>query len=355
MHQSIRTSIQKLFSLQVGFFLILALPASTNYKLKDFGIGSGGSSTAASANYKADVISGETDNGNLTGTTYNLGTGLAFTNQADVPAAPTFTNPSNYYNKLKIVLDASSNATDTKFAIAISPDDFVTTYYVQSDAAIGMTLGSEDYQTSTGWGSASGTIIIGLTPNTTYKAKVKAMQGDFTETGYGPIATASTINPTMTFDIDVSATDTDTSPPFTINLGDLIASTITDGPQKIWVDFSTNGELGGRVYVVAQNAGLQSVAASYKINAVTGNLSALPQGFGAQGSSVANGLSIATLYDLSGDNVGVTDTNIREIFSSTSPTTGGRGSFLLKAKSAATTPSASDYAETLTVIASASF
>ena len=340
----------------MGFFLILALPASTNYQLQNFGIGSGGSSTAASTNYKANVISGEVDGGKLDGTTYDLGSGMEFAQQADVPQAPTFTNPSSYYNKLKIVLNVSGNPTDTKFAIAISTDNFAAdTRYVQSDTTLGATLGSEDYQTYATWGSASGTLIIGLLPNTTYKVKVKAMQGKSTETGYGPIATAATVNPTMTFDIDVASTDIDTNPPFTTNFGDLIANTVTDSPQKIWVDFSTNGELGGRVYVVAQNAGLHSAVASYQIDAVTGNLSALAQGFGIQGSSATNGLSLSTLYNVAGGNVGVTDTSIREIFASSSPTTGGRGSFLLKAKSSSITPAANDYTETLTVIASASF
>lgn len=356
MLQALIKTFQKNIPLRMGLLLVLVLPASTNYQLRDFGVGSGGSSTSASANYKADVISGEVDGGKLTGSAYNLGTGLEFTNQSNVPNAPTFTNPSNYYNKLKFVLDTGNNPSDTKFAIAISTDNFAAdTRYVQSDMTVGSVLGTEDYQNYVSWGSASGILVIGLIANTTYTVKVKAMQGNFTETGYGPTATVATVNPTMTFDIDVSATDSKTNPPFTINFGDLIANTVTDSPQKIWVDFSTNGELGGHVYVVAQNAGLQSAQASYKIDAVTGNLSALTQGFGVQGFSAANGLSLATLYNQTGNTVGVTDTNIREIFSTTSPTTSGRGAFLLKAKSAAITPAAGDYTEILTVIAAASF
>ena len=352
----LKKSFHKFLRMRVGLFILLVLPASTNYQLRDFGVGSGGSSTAASANYKADVISGEVSKGKLTGTNYNLGTGLEFTNQSNVPNAPIFTNPSSYYNKLKLVLNTGNNPSDTKFAIAISTDNFATdTRYVQSDMTVGPVLGIEDYQTYVSWGGASGVFIIGLTANTTYTVKVKAMQGNFTETGYGPTATITTVNPTMTFDIDVSATDSKTNPPFAINFGNLIANTVTDSPQKIWVDFLTNGELGGHVYVVAQNAGLQSAQASSKINAVTGDLSALTQGFGAQGFSATNGLSLATLYNQTGSVVGIVDTNIREIFSAASPTTTGRGAFLLKAKSSPTTPAAGDYTEMLTVIAAASF
>lgn len=346
---------RRIVSLHAGFFLIFAFPASTNYQLKDFGFGTGGVGNATSGSYALDAISGEQSAGNLDGTTYDLGSGLLFTNQANVPPAPTFTNPSNYYNKLKITLNVGGNPSDTKFAIAISTDNFVAdTRYVQSDNTVGATLGSEDYQTYANWVGASGEDIIGLTPVTTYKVKVKAIQGKFTETGYGPIATAATVSPQMTFDIDVSASDVDNSV-FTIDFGSLFAGTVVDSPTKIWVDFITNGESGGRVYVAASNAGLQSSVASYLISAVTGDLTSLSEGFGAQSSTATNGLSEVTLYDKTGNEVGITDTTIREIFTASAPTTNGRGSFLLKAKSSAVTPAAGDYAETLTVIASASF
>ncbi len=343
-----------------GICLLFALPASTNYQLKDFGYGGGGVGNGTSSSYALEGIVGEQNTSKLDGTTYDLGPGLQFTNQANVPPAPTFTNPANYYNKLHVVLDTGSNPSDTKFAIAISTDNFSSdTRFVQSDATVGGTLGLEDYQTYSAWGGGSGFNIIGLASGTTYQVKVKAWQGKFTETGYGPTASVATVNPQLSFDIDVSATDSDTSPPFITNFGDLIAGTVTDSPQKIWVDFTTNGESGGRVYVVANNAGLASTRASYTIGSVTGNLTSLSEGFGAQGSSASqtsgSTFSIAPAYSLSSNNVAVTDTTIREIFTVSGPVEGGRGSVLLKAKSSAVTPAASDYTETLTVLASASF
>jgi hypothetical protein len=107
--------------------------------------------------------------------------------------------------------------------------------------------------------------------------------------------------------------------------------------------------------VYSNNAGLQSAHASHLISAVSDNLTSLSEGFGAQESTATNGLSPATLYDTTGNSVGIVDTTIREIFTASAPTTNGRGSFLLKAKSSSVTPAASDYTETLTVIASASF
>lgn len=352
--------VKKQTSFRVGMLLFLVLPASTNYQLKDFGYGGGGVGNGVSSNYAIEGIVGEQSAGKLDGTTYDLGPGLQFTNQANVPPAPTFTNPDSYYNKLKIVLDTGGNPSDTKFVIAISTDSFVSdTRYVQNDDTVGVTLGSEDYQTYTNWGGAGGTLIIGLDPGTAYQVKVKAMQGKFTETGFGPIATASTVSPQLTFDIDVAASDTETGPPFATNIGSLIASMVTDSPEKIWVDFTTNGESGGKVYVYGTNAGLASIRAGYTISAVTGNLTALAEGFGAQGSSATQSSGgpfvVATAYDLTSNNVAITDTSIREIFTTSNPTTAGRGSFLLKAKSSAVTPAANDYAESLTVIASASF
>lgn len=342
-----------------SFVFLFVFPASTNYQLKDFGFGSGGEENMSSANYAIDGISGEQSNGSLTGSSYNLGSGLIFTQQANVPPAPTFTNPSNYYNKLKVVLDTGGNPTDTKFAIAISTDNFVTTNYVQSDNTVGAALGAEDYQTYATWGGGSGFNVIGLLPSTTYKVKVKAMQGKFTETGHGPVATVATVSPQLTFDVDVSATDSDTNPPFTTIFSSLTAGTVFDSPDKIWVDFETNGESGGRVYIYGQNAGLLSSEKSTTIPSASGDLASLSSGFGAQGSTVTQGsggpLGISSPYNGSSHVVGIIDASIRDIFTTTAPIVAGRASLILKAKSNAVTPASADYTERITMIASGSF
>lgn len=342
-----------------SFAFLFVFPASTNYRLDGYGFGGGGEENMTSTNYSIDGITGEQSEEQLQGTAYDLGAGLVFTQQANVPPAPTFTNPSNYYNKLHVVLATGSNPTDTKFAIAISDDNWVTTKYIQNDNTVGATLGSEDRQSYSAWGGGSGFDVIGLAAGTAYKVKVKAMQGKFTETGYGPEASAATVNPQLSFDIDVAATDTDTNPPFAVAFGSLVANTVTDSPEKIWVDFSTNGASGGRVYVSGSNGGLSSARAAALIATTTGDLSAIASGYGAQGQSVTEGsggpFSIVAPYDGVASTVGTVDTAIREVFSTTAPIVSGRASFLLKAKSSAVTPAAGDYADTLTVIASASF
>lgn len=353
------TAKHKFSAYFMGFFLF-AFPASTTYRLEGYGFGGGGEENMTSTNYAADAITGEVSEDQFSGAGYNLGAGLAFEIMANVPPAPTFTNPSNYYNKLQLVLDTGNNPTDTKFAIAISTDNFTTTNYVQSDNTVGATLGIEDYQTYAAWGGAIGFDVIGLAANTTYKVKVKSFQGKFSESGYGPIAIATTVSPQLSFDIDIGTTSgVNNDPPYSIAFGDLPAGSVVGSTNKVWVDFETNGTTGGRVYVSSTNAGLYSSTVNYTISAVTGDLSSLQSGFGAQGSTATQSsggpLSIVSPYNVSSDNVGITNTTIREIFSSSNPIVGGRGSFLLKAKSANTTPAAGDYIETLTVVASGSF
>jgi hypothetical protein len=324
------------------------MPASTNYKLKDFGFGSGGVGNATSGSYAMDAISGEQSGGLETSAGYKMGSGLIFTNQTNVPLAPAFSNPSNYYNKLQIILNTSGNSTDTKYAIAISTDNFVTTNYVKSDTTVGTTLVLADYQTYATWGGSGGFYVIGLTANTTYKVKVKAMQGKFTETGYGPISSAATVNPTLSFNISTNL----------INFGNLTAGSVVDS-SNIVVDFATNGASGGKVYFIGKNGGLLSSAKSHAIVSATTNLANPIEGFGAQGTNVTQSsggpLAVVAPYNVATTNVGIVDSAVREIFSSAGPIAGGQGTFILKAKSVALTPAANDYKDLVTVIASGNF
>jgi len=346
----------------LGIFalIIFVIPASTDYKLINFGFGGGGTSNSTSPDYALQGIIGELNSTKLTGTSYKLGPGLIFSEQSHVPSAPTFENTGNWYNKLHVVINTSNNPSDAKFALAISTDNFVSDIrYVQSDNTVGTTLGLEDYQTYTNWSGASGEFVIGLLSNTTYYIKAKAMQGKFTETDFGPVSSASTVNPSFNFDIDVSATDAKTDPPFTITFPDLVANTVVDSPQKIWVDIETNAESGGNVYVYGQNSGLYSATRSYTITSVTGDLSVLSQGVGAQSASATQTsggpLTALTPYNGTSQSVGIIDSAIRSIYGSTTPVVGGRASFVVKAKSSSITLVANDYTETLTVIASANF
>jgi hypothetical protein len=338
------------------FAFLLVMPASNDFKLKDYGFGSGGTGGSTSPIYSVEAITGELSGSQGTSPSYKIGPGMIYLGQANVPSAPTFDNPSSYYNKLRLIINTSNNPTDTKYAIAISNDDFVTTNYVQNDNTVGVTLGAEDYQTYTSWGGASGIYVIGLKNNTTYKVKVKAIQGKFSETGYGPTATAATVNPTLSFGVRTTSQPT---PPFTINFGEMIPNSINTSPENILISIDTNGASGGMVYVSGSNVGLNSAAVGHKINSVTGNLSGMGEGFGAQGATAnqtsGGPITIASLYNQGGDIVGIVDQTVRNIFDIAGPIVGGSGSFLLKSKPATTAPPSSDYTETLTIIAAGAF
>ncbi len=350
-----------LLPLSALWLLFASAPASTNYQLQSYGVGSGGVSNTSSTTYRATAISGEqSSTGSSNSTTYNARTGLISTQLANVPAAPVITNPSSYYNKLHIVIDNGSNPSDTIFSIAISPDGFSpTTNYVKNDDTVTSSINTADWLTYSAWGGVSGFDVIGLLPSTTYTIKVKAKHGDFTESAYSSTASVATVNPSLTFDIDVSATDSETAAPYAVDFSSLLPGVVTDGPKKIWIDLDTNATSGGTVFVSSLNAGLKSSVASHTITAVTGNLASLSEGFGAQNSTATQSsggpLTAQTPYTGTSQNVGLADTTIRQFYISSAPIVAGRGSLLLKARSAVDTPAAPDYQDSLTFIASASF
>jgi len=186
-----------------------------------------------------------------------------------------------------VTVGPENNPSDALFAVAISTDGFTTTQYVHSDLTVGSSLSFSDYQTYAAWGGSSGVIVRGLTKSTVYSVKAKAYRGKFTESGYGPVASASTVDPQLSFDIDVAATNISTSPPYVVDFGTIPVSTVTNSSMRVWISLDTNAESGGMVYVSGQNAGLRSADATYTIAAQTGDLASLAEGFGLQGASIA--------------------------------------------------------------------
>ncbi|MFC1646974.1 hypothetical protein ACFL1A_01690 [Patescibacteria group bacterium] len=217
---------------------VLAGPTSSNYELKNYGFGAGGSSNSASLNYMMNAIVGE-QSATISSTNYNVGGGLIYTQQANLTQAPTFSNPSSTYDRLKFIINNGSNPTDATFAIAITDDSWATVQYIQSDFTPGSSLGTEDWLTYTGWGGASGKYVTGLTQDTTYKIHVKARHGNFTETEWSADATADTSVPSLTFGI---SSDTVTFDPLTSG------NSWTDSSKSTVLTTSTNAYNGYTVY-----------------------------------------------------------------------------------------------------------
>lgn len=332
-----------------------AVPSSTNYTLKAFDFGNGGGSTS-STNYGLNGTTNGQAANTITSTTYLIQPGLASTINANVPPAPTFTNPSSYYDRLQLILSTGNNPTSTKYAIAISSDNFVTTKYVKSDNTVGTTLNISNYQTYSSWGGASGFYILGLTPNTTYKVKIKALNGNFSETAYGPTATAATVNPSITFAVATTLTGT---PPFTAGFSSLPAGSVFAANADPLISLTTNALFGGTVYINDTNSGLKSNAAGYTLASATANLGAVAKGYGLQiiSTSQASGgpFSSVSPYNGSVDNIGGLTTSLVPVLTTSTPITSASATARLKAKTDITVPSSSDYTDTITFTAAMLF
>lgn len=339
-------------SVFIGLFALT--PSSTNYNLKTYDLGNGGG-TSSSTNYNLNSISGS-QAGSGASTNYQANGGLMPAQNAFVPVAPDFTNPDTSYNRLKLVIDTSNNPSDTKYAIAISSDDFTTTQYVKNDNSIGNSLSISDYQTYSAWGGASGFWVTGLVPNTTYKVKIKAMHGKLTETAYGPTAQATTDQPSITFSVTTSLSG---SPPFNVAFNSLTQNTVISANADPLIGLTTNALFGGKVYIYDVNNGLKSNESSYTINSVTTDLASANMGYGAQVVAVSQAsggpFTAVSPYDNSTDSVGFVSNVPQPILSTAGAINNGTSTIRLKAKTDITVPSASDYSDTVTFIAAMIF
>lgn len=347
--------MQKFFGTAL-VILFAAAPSSSNYILHNYDWGTGGTSSSSSSNYKLNGVSG-TQNGSLqTSTNYGEVSGVQNVQNASVPAAPTVTNPSSYYDRLKVNLNVGTAPSDTKYLIAVSPDNFTTTYYVQTDNSIGTNVSLTNYQTYTAWGGASGLTMLGLLPSTTYQVKVKALQGNFTGSNYGPTGSAATVAPSLTLSLTTTLTST---PPFSINFASLAAGSVVAGGADAIVGITSNAVNGGSIYIADSNSGLKSNLTGTTITSATTDLTSATSGYGAQvvSTSQASGgpLTSQSPFNGTSNNVGALANNLQILLSTSGPVTTGSATVRLKAKADAITPSATDYSDTVTLIAAMSY
>lgn len=347
--------VTSLLSTLVVSSIFATMPSSTNYNLKSFDLGTGGGS-GSSGSYNLNTVTGTQSAAAGSSASYAENPGLAPTTNANVPPAPAFTNPNAYYDRLQLTLATGANPSDTKYAIAISDDDFVTTRYVKSDHSIGATLTSGDRQTYAAWGGASGFQVLGLSASTTYKVKVKAMQGNFTETAYGPTATAATVAPSLTFAVATTASGT---PPFAVSFAGLALGTVFSTDADASLSISTNALLGGSLYIKSNNAGLTSALASYTIASASVDLTGATRGYGAMivSASQSGGgpVSAAAPFNGVGNAVGGVTTGLQQLASSPGAIDGGSLTVRFKAKSDASVPTATDYTDVVTFVAAMAY
>ena len=198
------------FVILTTYFLILTtshvyadLPSSDNYKIQSYSFGAGGTATSSSQSFALFGIAGELETASQSSTNYVLGAGLTFLMKANVPPAPTLSNPGNTYDRIKMVINTASNPSDATFAVQISTSSAFTqaVNYVKSDNTIGSTLAATDFKTYTSWGGATGVTVTGLQSGTTYYVRAKAKRGNFTESEWGPTGSGATVDPSLTFSI----------------------------------------------------------------------------------------------------------------------------------------------------------
>ena len=192
-----------------------------------------------------------------------------------------------------------------------------------------------------------GGIILGLIGIGTIKIFApEDVRADATST----VGVTATVESWLTF--SVSPTSVSLSPALVDSTGTphIGSSTV------ITLTLGTNNTGGWSISIQGANNGLYSTNASYLISTVSGTstLSAGTDGYGANATATYAGVSIGNYYDYYGsDTVG-------EIASSTSHTLASKNSpnsqedvvdMKIKAAAQVTTPSATDYSDTITLTA----
>lgn len=351
-------------------FSIAETLTSGNYNIEGATLDGGGESSSSTNYSSRDSISGE-ESGDSNSTNYKNPSGFETIAYPGVPAQPTLTNTGGtLYNSLDfVVATGDGQQTDTTYAIAISDDDFTTTYFIQTDDTLGTT---EAWQTYTDWGGGTGERVTGLSPSTTYKIKVKASYGSGSnaadsESGYSLTASAITSAPSLTVAIAgissgntiAGQTTTVTSTATSIGFGSL---TIGDGSPNIAaqsVTVTTNAT-GGYTTTAAQNQNLTS-ANSDTIGTVSGT-NAAPAAFGtgvttgrfgyhSTDSSLCTGTSGRFSVD---DTYAALDTSPYEVACNTGPVTSEVTQLVYKLV-IGTLQEAGDYQNTVTYITTATY
>lgn len=352
-----------LYAIRYTLSPVFAGPSSTNFELKEFNYGAGGTEDSESTNYSLFGTVGEVDLGDLSGSTYKLKPGLTETIQAGVVPTPTLGNGTDtFYNKLTLSFTDGGNPTDAQFLIAISSDNFASdTRYIQADQTVGA---SEVWRTFSQWSNGSLT-ITGLNPSTTYYVKIASRQGNYTQSRYSEIASENTVDTSITFSIsgvssgqtiegvttDIATTDTAAA------FGELTINQVKEGASLL--DVTTNAASGYTV-TVAQTDNLQTAqnVVFTQVSSTNESPSAWPGSVtkGAYGyHSGDNGLGTGTPDRFQSNNTFAKfETAAKEVAYSNQAVTGDQN-YIVYSIEAGPAQEAGNYSHTLLYIATAIF
>jgi len=272
------------------------LTSDSGYEIIDPTINAGGNDDQSSTTsaYKLLESIGDTFNDErFESTNYKIGVGIGYTFMANVPTISYFETSdatmesvcgeSGCYNRARFELGTENNPSDALYLIEITNDNWATTKYVDGSTHLPVTSKDiNDYLTQSSWetGVWSGANIIGLIPNTEYKIRARALNGDFTESSAGPDATTTTVVPYIYLDINVAGeTWAQEDPPHELELGD-IGPTVTTSSSYIWVDIGTNAVSGATVNVRDEYEGLYNPITTALIDSLDENLATESDGYG---------------------------------------------------------------------------
>jgi hypothetical protein len=357
-----------------------------------------------SPSYSALVDSSPVNDFRADSTTYSLRGGTASNITPNVPLILCFETNTNTgtcsigsngmqevcsipgcYDRAKFRIDTQNNPDDARYAIQISTtSDFsanvkfvdATTRLLKNTLTIndfrfkceweGDIFGSYCISANTTWQRYN---VLGLTEGTQYYIRAAALHGSstngtFTQSEWGPAVTASTVNTSISFDIDISNDYIlgSSVPPHLLNIPNIMPETVTNSSEYIILRYSSNALGGTLINVRGSNGALQNGLDT--IANVNGDLDILASGYGLRNISASNTSTYPSFIGspvISSSPSDFTDTPpVNKVGSPTTsyvqllnsgglPIHTARSAFMIKAKAPLNIPTGT-YTETLTFI-----
>jgi len=328
--------MKKILFLLIALVIVFPVNAqdlnSTNYRLLAPSLDSN-SDNVDSTNYSLMTGSSPVDDYITTSTNYRSNGGFSEFIEAKVPSITCFETSTNSstttcaaipgadgmrgvcsspgcHDRAKVEINAQNNPDDVKYAIQIATNSTFTTgvqYISGSNRFPKATLTLSDFLYKCEWeGQIYSTYcvsavvtyqkynILGLTPGTLYYLRVAALKGstsaaEFTQSDWSASATATTLNTTLSFDIDIAPnTSTSTAPPYVLSTINIIPEVTVTSIDYIVFKATTNALNGIVVQVSVPNANLVNTPTSSTIPSANGDLDSMSYGFGLRNDSSTN-------------------------------------------------------------------
>jgi hypothetical protein len=251
------------------------------------------------------------------------------------PTAPTI--QATYWPSIATATSVIGNNTVIFPGAALTPGTFYCFNFSGASSTVGPAGPSKLGELKTEGGSPYVDDVVWATQVVTSNAEL--------------ITVSASVSATMTFSLDGNA----------IALGTLSTGAVSQGAPTVTESVSTNARNGWTTWVKSANAGLNSAGGG--TIASPGSYGTTPQDLAAQAGyvvAVAAGTGSPTVYGNWLDGAvntkgGHVDTVFDQVATKTTPGSGDTVVYTARAKAAATTKPAGDYADTLTITAAGSF